>query len=178
MDASGSMAFCSPSFLQLQLPEPKIEPFEKLRCASPSPPTLDTLDFLELCNRFAESDSRYRDSSIDSFSDVQDTKFMKAQPPDDPPEEAAILDHTHSSTPEIDFGLTDSSGTASPKTPEPDSTLPPQAPQTKPERPLVPTCPADWEAKKEIIQELYMTQNLILNEVVEIMLTKHKFKAT
>ncbi|KAK1830570.1 hypothetical protein QBC39DRAFT_409881 [Podospora conica] len=46
------------------------------------------------------------------------------------------------------------------------------------ERPLVPTSSTDWEARKEIIGELYMTQNLILNDVMKIMLSKHKFKAT
>ncbi|KAK3396616.1 hypothetical protein B0T20DRAFT_502094 [Sordaria brevicollis] len=49
---------------------------------------------------------------------------------------------------------------------------------TLPERPLVPTCPADWEAKKDIIYDLYMNKNFILNDVVEIMLTTHRFKAT
>jgi hypothetical protein len=47
-----------------------------------------------------------------------------------------------------------------------------------PERPLVPSCAADWEARKHIIQDLYMDKNLILNEVIGIMLKKHKFKAT
>lgn len=47
-----------------------------------------------------------------------------------------------------------------------------------PERPLVPTCPADWEAKKDIIYDLYMNKNFILNDVVEIMLSTHRFKAT
>src|SRR5689334_17554950 len=46
------------------------------------------------------------------------------------------------------------------------------------DRPTVPSSPADWEAKKEIIASLYMTQNLILNDVMKIMLTEHKFKAT
>ncbi|KAK5656051.1 hypothetical protein OQA88_5190 [Cercophora sp. LCS_1] len=46
------------------------------------------------------------------------------------------------------------------------------------DRPTVPSSPADWEAKKEIIGSLYMTQNLILNDVMKIMLTEHKFKAT
>ncbi|KAK4233936.1 hypothetical protein C8A03DRAFT_19079 [Achaetomium macrosporum] len=46
------------------------------------------------------------------------------------------------------------------------------------DRPMVPTTPADWESKKQIIRELYMDQNKILNEVIEIMITKHKFKAT
>lgn len=49
---------------------------------------------------------------------------------------------------------------------------------TLPERPLVPTCPADWEAKKDIIYDLYMNKNFILNDVVEIMLSSHRFKAT
>lgn len=49
---------------------------------------------------------------------------------------------------------------------------------TLPERPLVPTCPADWEAKKDIIYDLYMNKNFILNDVVEIMLSTHRFKAT
>ncbi|KAK3331391.1 hypothetical protein B0H66DRAFT_469031 [Apodospora peruviana] len=47
-----------------------------------------------------------------------------------------------------------------------------------PERPLVPTSAADWESKKAIIQELYMNKNLILNDVVDIMLSTHNFKAT
>ena len=47
-----------------------------------------------------------------------------------------------------------------------------------PERARLPTGSADWEAKKEIIREHYMEKNMILNEVMEIMLTKHKFKAT
>jgi hypothetical protein len=51
-------------------------------------------------------------------------------------------------------------------------------PDPVPERPVVPSCPADWEARKQTIRELYMDQNMILNEVIEIMLTKHKFKAT
>ncbi|KAK1758030.1 hypothetical protein QBC47DRAFT_294217 [Echria macrotheca] len=46
------------------------------------------------------------------------------------------------------------------------------------ERPIIPTSSADWEAKKDIIGELYMTQNLILNDVMKIMYTQHKFKAT
>jgi hypothetical protein len=46
------------------------------------------------------------------------------------------------------------------------------------ERPLVPTSAADWEDKKDTIEGLYMTQNLILNDVIEIMLSEHKFKAT
>lgn len=47
-----------------------------------------------------------------------------------------------------------------------------------PERPLIPTNSADWEAKKEVIKELYMTQNLILNDVMQIMVSEHRFKAT
>jgi len=47
-----------------------------------------------------------------------------------------------------------------------------------PERPLVPTSSTDWEARKEVIGELYMSQNLILNDVMKIMLSRHKFKAT
>jgi hypothetical protein len=50
--------------------------------------------------------------------------------------------------------------------------------ETVSERPVVPSGPADWEARKQTIWELYMDQNMILNEVIEIMLTKHKFKAT
>ncbi|KAK0654962.1 Clr5 domain-containing protein, partial [Cercophora newfieldiana] len=46
------------------------------------------------------------------------------------------------------------------------------------DRPTVPTSSTDWEAKKDVIMELYMTQNLILNDVIQIMLSKHKFKAT
>ena len=45
-------------------------------------------------------------------------------------------------------------------------------------RPMVPTCAGDWESRKLTIGELYMDQNMILNEVIEIMLTKYKFKAT
>ncbi|AEO64862.1 uncharacterized protein THITE_2020004, partial [Thermothielavioides terrestris NRRL 8126] len=52
------------------------------------------------------------------------------------------------------------------------------ATEPAPERPMVPTSAADWESKKPIIRKLYMDQNLILNEVIEIMLKKHKFKAT
>ncbi|KAL2134969.1 hypothetical protein VTI74DRAFT_10196 [Chaetomium olivicolor] len=47
-----------------------------------------------------------------------------------------------------------------------------------PERPLVPTSAADWELRKPIIRKLYMDQNMILNEVIEIMLSRYKFKAT
>lgn len=46
------------------------------------------------------------------------------------------------------------------------------------ERIVVPSSPADWEEKKDIIGELYMTQNLILNDVIKIMYTQHHFKAT
>ncbi|KAK0725986.1 Clr5 domain-containing protein, partial [Lasiosphaeris hirsuta] len=46
------------------------------------------------------------------------------------------------------------------------------------DRPLVPTSAADWEAKKDVINELYMARNLILNDVMAIMLSKHNFKAT
>ncbi|KAH6855433.1 hypothetical protein B0I37DRAFT_423789 [Chaetomium sp. MPI-CAGE-AT-0009] len=47
-----------------------------------------------------------------------------------------------------------------------------------PERPIVPTSASDWESKKQIIRELYMDQNMILNEVIDILISKHKFKAT
>ncbi|KAK4157406.1 hypothetical protein C8A00DRAFT_11767 [Chaetomidium leptoderma] len=47
-----------------------------------------------------------------------------------------------------------------------------------PKRPMVPTSASDWESRKQTIRELYMDQNIILNEVIEIMITKHKFKAT
>lgn len=47
-----------------------------------------------------------------------------------------------------------------------------------PKRPIVPTNPRDWESKKHIIRELYMNQNKILNEVIDIMISKHSFKAT
>ena len=47
-----------------------------------------------------------------------------------------------------------------------------------PERPMVPTSASDWETKKQIIRELYMEQNMILNEVIDIMISKYKFKAT
>lgn len=46
------------------------------------------------------------------------------------------------------------------------------------ERLVVPGNPADWEARKHIIQGLYMDRNLILNEVIDIMLRKYQFKAT
>ncbi|KAK0612430.1 Clr5 domain-containing protein [Bombardia bombarda] len=49
---------------------------------------------------------------------------------------------------------------------------------TSSDHPLVPNCPADWEAKKEIIYELYIQQNRILNDVVSIMLSTHRFRAT
>ncbi|KAK3903687.1 Clr5 domain-containing protein [Staphylotrichum tortipilum] len=51
-------------------------------------------------------------------------------------------------------------------------------PDPLPTRPMVPTSSSDWEARKQTIRELYMDQNMILNEVIDIMLTKHKFKAT
>ncbi|KAK4041499.1 hypothetical protein C8A01DRAFT_45350 [Parachaetomium inaequale] len=47
-----------------------------------------------------------------------------------------------------------------------------------PERPMVPTSAIDWESRKQIIRGLYMDQNMILNEVIDIMITKYKFKAT
>ena len=50
--------------------------------------------------------------------------------------------------------------------------------ETLTERPMVPTNASDWESRKQIIRELYMEQNMILNEVIEIMITKYKFKAT
>ncbi|KAL1841736.1 hypothetical protein VTJ49DRAFT_6650 [Mycothermus thermophilus] len=46
------------------------------------------------------------------------------------------------------------------------------------ERPRVPACAADWEAMKDIMRDLYIDQNKILKEVVEIMITQYKFKAT
>ncbi|KAK3988437.1 hypothetical protein QBC44DRAFT_243684 [Cladorrhinum sp. PSN332] len=46
------------------------------------------------------------------------------------------------------------------------------------EKPLVPTSAADWEAKKDIIQQLYMERNIILNDVIDIMIKEHRFKAT
>ncbi|KAK4169758.1 hypothetical protein QBC43DRAFT_329341 [Cladorrhinum sp. PSN259] len=46
------------------------------------------------------------------------------------------------------------------------------------EKPLVPSSAADWEAKKDIIYKLYMEDNIILNDVIQVMLEKHKFKAT
>lgn len=49
---------------------------------------------------------------------------------------------------------------------------------TPAERPIVPTCASDWESRKRIIRELYMDQNMILNEVMEIMIARHRFKAT
>lgn len=51
-------------------------------------------------------------------------------------------------------------------------------PEHLPQRPMVPTSAGDWESRKKIIRELYMDQNMILNEVIEIMITKYKFKAT
>ncbi|KAK0633841.1 Clr5 domain-containing protein [Immersiella caudata] len=76
---------------------------------------------------------------------------------------------------------------ASPRSDYSSSLSPPTSPSshdddvselTSQDRPLVPTSSADWEAKKGIIMELYMTQNLILNDVIQIMLSEHKFKAT
>ncbi|KAK3290270.1 Clr5 domain-containing protein, partial [Chaetomium fimeti] len=46
------------------------------------------------------------------------------------------------------------------------------------ERPMVPTSRTDWESKKKTIQELYMDQNMVLNDVIDIMITKYRFKAT
>ncbi|KAJ4298345.1 hypothetical protein N0V88_003374 [Collariella sp. IMI 366227] len=43
---------------------------------------------------------------------------------------------------------------------------------------MIPASAADWEEKKEIIRELYMEQNIILNEVINIMVTKYRFRAT
>ena len=43
---------------------------------------------------------------------------------------------------------------------------------------MVPTGATDWESRKHIIRDLYMDQNMILNEVIEIMIAKYKFKAT
>lgn len=43
---------------------------------------------------------------------------------------------------------------------------------------LIPNSSADWEAKKSIIKEYYMEQNLILNDVIAIMQEQHRFKAT
>lgn len=54
----------------------------------------------------------------------------------------------------------------------------PATPDPVPSRPMVPTSSSDWESRKQTIRELYMDQNMILNEVIDIMLTKHKFKAT
>ncbi|KAK4663705.1 hypothetical protein QC763_610780 [Podospora pseudopauciseta] len=47
-----------------------------------------------------------------------------------------------------------------------------------PEKPLVPSSTADWEAKKDVIRQLYMDENRILNEVIDIMHRVHRFKAT
>jgi hypothetical protein len=67
-------------------------------------------------------------------------------------------------------------------TPEPTPSLyiePKESTPSEPtDRPMVPTCAADWEAKKDIIRELYMEKNMVLNEVIAIMQEKHKFKAT
>lgn len=52
------------------------------------------------------------------------------------------------------------------------------AAEPSPERPLVPSSAADWEARKHIIKDLYMDKNLILNHVIEIMIARHSFKAT
>ncbi len=52
------------------------------------------------------------------------------------------------------------------------------APGLLPDRPMVPACAGDWESRKRTIEELYMDQNMILNEVIQIMQTKYKFKAT
>ncbi|KAL2173907.1 Clr5 domain-containing protein, partial [Thermothelomyces heterothallicus CBS 202.75] len=47
-----------------------------------------------------------------------------------------------------------------------------------PGRPMVPVSASDWESKKHIIRELYIDQNMFLNEVIEIMICKYNFKAT
>lgn len=52
------------------------------------------------------------------------------------------------------------------------------AAEAVPEKPVVPTSAADWEAKKDIIQDLYMDKNYILNDVIEMMVKDHRFKAT
>jgi hypothetical protein len=51
--------------------------------------------------------------------------------------------------------------------------------ENSPAKPLIiPACAADWEAVKETIRGLYIEENKILKEVIEIMVTKHRFKAT
>jgi hypothetical protein len=37
---------------------------------------------------------------------------------------------------------------------------------------------AEWEAKREIIQQLYVDENKPLHEVMKVMESKHLFKAT
>ncbi|KAK3934914.1 hypothetical protein QBC46DRAFT_462385 [Diplogelasinospora grovesii] len=43
---------------------------------------------------------------------------------------------------------------------------------------MVPGSAADWEAKKDIIEDLYLKKNLILNEVIVVMTNTHRFRAT
>ncbi|KAL2157863.1 hypothetical protein VTH06DRAFT_4916 [Thermothelomyces fergusii] len=50
--------------------------------------------------------------------------------------------------------------------------------EPQPGRPMIPVSASDWESKKQIIWELYIDQNMFLNEVIEIMITKYNFKAT
>lgn len=46
------------------------------------------------------------------------------------------------------------------------------------DRPKVPRSADEWESKKPIIRELYITQNIRVQDVAEIMASVYKFKAT
>lgn len=103
--------------------------------------------------------------------------------PRSPPSDAAT-ETVHQGSAEL-HGLSPAADSGGPKT-EPDTSTPAldneQIPvlliETMSERPIVPTSATDWESKKHIIRELYMDQNMILNEVIEIMVRRHRFKAT
>ncbi len=60
------------------------------------------------------------------------------------------------------------------------SNTPPDEPQgTESKEPVViPTSQLDWESRKQVIQDLYLSQNLPLAEVVRKMHSQHRFKAT
>ena len=45
-------------------------------------------------------------------------------------------------------------------------------------RATVPRSPAEWEAVKPIIEDLYFVQNIRVQDVAEIMMRVHRFKAT
>jgi len=49
---------------------------------------------------------------------------------------------------------------------------------TSSDRAYVPASADDWEAKKNIIEELYFRRNIRVQDVAEIMETAYRFKAT